>query len=359
MGQLPAPRVQPSRPFTNVGIDFAGPILTNRGGPRRPVKVKTYICLFVCFCTRALHLEVVADMTTQAFIAALTRFVARRGLPTDVFTDNGTNFRGAQTELRKMLEVLQTESHQQTINQWASRRSISWHFSPARAPHFGGLWEAAVRSLKSLLKRTLGEHSMTYEELSTIVIEAEAVLNSRPLIPLDSLPDDAVAPLTPGHFIIGGPLLALPSTPNMQSKICNLRRWNLVQRLSFDLWNRWKKEYLLYLQRRAKWRSPRRDLSPGDVVLIKDLDSYQRSWPLGRVMETFPGNDGHVRVVDVKSQGKTFRRPVAKLVLLLRDDEDTSLSGGVCTGAGPSEARGSPDDDDLTGTPSGAGLHSD
>lgn len=194
-----------------------------------------------------------------------------------MYSDNGSNFLGAHAELRKMLEQLRSEESLQSVNVWASRHHINWHFSPARAPHFGGLWEAAVRSLKSLLKRTLGEQNLTFEELSTITAEAEAVLNSRPLVPLDSLPDDAIAPLTPGHFLVGGPLMALPIRPDYNSKLCNLRRWNLVQRLSHDLWRRWQNEYLILLQKRTKWKKPQLELKQGDIVLVKDRDSFQRS----------------------------------------------------------------------------------
>lgn len=203
MGELPAVRSQPSRPFTVVGIDFAGPIFIKRGNPRQPTMVKCYLCVFVCFSSRATHLEVVSDMTTPAFLATLVHFTARRGLPSKVYMDNGSNFVGAEAELRKTLEILRSNPSQQAIIQWAAHRHISWHFSPARAPHFGGLWEAAVKSVKSLLKRTLGERRLTFEELSTVVTEAEAVINSRPLIPLNSPSDDAISPLTPGH-VFGG-----------------------------------------------------------------------------------------------------------------------------------------------------------
>lgn len=333
MGQLPEVRTRPSQPFTITGIDFAGPVYIKRGSPRRPVRVKTYLCLFICFSTKATHLEVVSDMTTPAFLAALTRFTARRGLPTDIYTDNGSNFLGAQAELKQMLGHLRSEESERSISVWTARHEIHWHFSPARAPHFGGLWEAAVRSLKSLLRRTLGEQSLTFEELTTIVTEAEAALNSRPLAPLDATPDDAVAPLTPGHFLVGRPLKALPSLTDCHSKLGSLRRWNLVQRLSHDLWKRWQREYLVHLQKRIKWKQPQLELKEGDIVLIKDCDTFQRSWPMGKVEKTYPGKDGHVRVVDVLANGKIFRRPIAKLVLL--KEEETSFSGGECLGPSP------------------------
>lgn len=258
MGELPATRTTPSRPFSEVGLDFAGPMTIKRGNPRKPTLVKLYLCVFVCFSSRAIHLEVVSDLSTPAFLAALTRFVARRGLPENIHSDNGSNFIGAQAELQKIQELIRSEEAKETFRQWASHRDVMWHFTPARAPHFGGLWESAVRSMKVILKKTIGERLLTYEELVTVVTEAEAILNSRPLLPADSPADDASPPLTPGHFLVGGPLTALPIATDTQSKLPLLRRWNLTKRLTHDIWVRWKAEYLTQLQRRSKWRRPDR-----------------------------------------------------------------------------------------------------
>lgn len=151
MGELPASRVHPVRPFSIVGLDFAGPLLTKRGHPRKPTLVKAYVCVFICFATRAVHFEVVSDLSTPAFLAALTRFVSRRGMPSDVHSDNGKNFVGAEAELQRVVQHLNTTDAQEKLSNWVSQRGIHWHFTPARAPHFGGLWEAAVRSMKTVL----------------------------------------------------------------------------------------------------------------------------------------------------------------------------------------------------------------
>lgn len=330
MGELPAIRTHPTRPFEIVGIDFAGPIYIRKGLARHPAMVKSYLCIFICFTTRALHVEVVSDMTTAAFLAALTRFTARRGLPSRICTDNGSNFIGAEAELKRTLETLCTEASHQSVSYWASQRHILWSFSPARAPHFGGLWEAAVKSVKTILRKVLGGHRLTFEELCTVSTEAEAVVNSRPLTPMNTFSDDAIAPLTPGHFLVGGPLLALPSLPDFDSNISNVRRWNLVVRLTHEIWRRWKHEYLQHLQKRNKWLKPQHSLQVDDVVLVKDHDSFLRDWPMGRVVKTYPGKDELVRVVDVKSQGKIIRRPITGIVRLLNED-DAPLSGGVCS----------------------------
>lgn len=261
-------------------------------------------------------------------MAAFRSFVARRGCPAKVFTDNGSNFLGAHAELKEIITLLRSEHSECTVTTWAARRDIEWHFSPARAPHFGGLWEAAVRQMKILLKKTVGSTALTYEELSTLLTEAEAILNSRPLVPLDSLDDDGIAPLTPGHFLTGGPLSALPALPDQTTKLSLLKGWNRVQRITNDLWKRWKAEYLTQLQRRSKWERPEREMKVNDIVILKDASSFQRIWPMARVTKVYPGDDGHVRVVDMLTNGKTFRRPITRLVPILEDEMELTSSRG-------------------------------
>ncbi len=187
MGQLPRARVIPSPAFDKTGIDFAGPFLMKKGHTRRPVIVKTYLCVFVCFCTRAVHLEVVSDLTTEAFLACLKRFVSRRGLPSEIYTDNGSNFKGASNHLSDLYQFLQKDATQNQISASMLSQRIKWTFSPERAPHFGGLWEAAVKSAKYHLKRVIGAQKLDYEEFSTVLCQVESCMNSRPLLPIDSL----------------------------------------------------------------------------------------------------------------------------------------------------------------------------
>ena len=156
------------------------------------------------------------------------------------------------------------------------------------------------------------------------------MLNSRPLVPLDSVATDGIAPLTPGHFLIGAPLAALPSLPD-QTSYTSLRRWNLVQHLTDELWQRWQTDYLTHLQRRSKWKQAQHNLQVNDIVLMKDVSLFQRTWKLGRVAAIYKGTDGLVRVVDVTKGQKTYRRPGHKLVKLLREENDFSSWGG-CSG---------------------------
>ena len=173
MGQLPEPRVTISSPFTITGVDYAGPFTIKRGHTRRPVLVKAYLAIFVCFSTKAVHLEIVSDRTTEAFLASLKRFISRRGRPNSIYSDNGSNFIGARNDLRTLYQFLSTPSTEATINSYLLNQRVDWHTIPERAPHFGGLWEAGVKSVKYHLKRVVGQQKLTYEEFSTVSAQVE------------------------------------------------------------------------------------------------------------------------------------------------------------------------------------------
>ncbi|XP_058816823.1 uncharacterized protein LOC131680122 [Topomyia yanbarensis] len=200
MGTLPKARVVPSPPFAVTGIDYAGPFFIKQG-LRRPALIKAYIAVYVCMATKAVHLEAVTDLSSDAFLASLQRFVSRRGLPQQLHSDNATNFKGANHELHELFRQFQNERTLQGIHEFCHVREIEWHFIPPEAPEFGGLWEAAVKSTKTHLKRIVGNVRLTYEELATVLAEIEAVLNSRPLF---SISDDPASAHCLTGTIIGG-----------------------------------------------------------------------------------------------------------------------------------------------------------
>ena len=242
MGQLPPARITPSLPFSTVGIDFAGPLLCKRGNLRKPTLIKTYICLFVCFTTKAVHLEPVTDLSTEAFMAAFRRFTARRGCPIEVFSDKRHR---SEEVTRGDLPLPAGEDGHGTprgvLRQPTDRLdAVSWQSTPFRW-FVGG-------SGQGHLYKVVGHHRLTQEELLTILADIEATMNSRPLVPVDSSATDGVSVLTPGHFLIGRPLRALPEKKSTDASLTPLRRWNLCQRLSAEFWERWSKEYLQILQ---------------------------------------------------------------------------------------------------------------
>ncbi len=331
LGLLPASRTTPAPPFSETGLDFAGPFYVRRGHVRRPVLIKSYVCVFVCTVTKAVHLELSSDLSTEEFLAALRRFCARRGTPLSIRSDNGSNFVGAYHDMQDIQSLLSRSAN--GISSFCGKASIAWKFIPPRTPHMGGLWEATVKLMKTLLHKIVTPHPLQFHELYTVLTEVEATLNSRPLTPLNSTDADDQLTLTPGHFLIGRPLLAPPTHPAKHSKINNLRRWQLVQRLTHDFWVAWKSQYLQHIQRRHTWKSGHHTFSQGDVVFLKDDDSFgYRRWPLARIETVYPGDDGVVRVVDVQCKGKTLRRAAHQLIPLYSEDDSPAPPSPVCSG---------------------------
>lgn len=224
IGDLPAPRVQANRPFSHVGIDFCGPFYIKEKKFRIRNRIKTYVCVFICISIKAVHLEVVSDLTTQRFIDALKRFFSRRGFSSHIYSDNGSNFVGANNQLNELYDLLKTETHKDKINQFALENRITWHFNPPLGPSFGGLWESTVKIFKHHLKQVVGDLLVTYEEFITFVTGIEAILNSRPISPMSSDPNDLLA-LTPAHYFIGEPMRMLPENDLLDIPANKLSTW--------------------------------------------------------------------------------------------------------------------------------------
>ncbi|XP_055918584.1 uncharacterized protein LOC129950686 [Eupeodes corollae] len=312
MGNLPAARVRMSRPFSHTGVDYAGPIEVKSWKARGAKILKGYFAVFICLATKAIHLEVVSDLTTQAFLAAFRRFTARRGSCKQIYSDCGTNFVGANNELAKMLKEAQHDWKE--VAETLSNHVTDWHFIPPASPHFGGLWEAGVKSVKYHLKRVVGTERLTFEELATLLAQIEACLNSRPLCPLSDSLDDLNA-LTPAHFLVGESLHAVPQG-ELNTNISHMERWKRVQSLAEGFWKKWNSEYLARLQQRPKWTKIQALPKIGDLVLLKDERLPPTQWNLARIEGTHAGADGLVRVVIVKTQNGQMKRPIAKICLL-------------------------------------------
>lgn len=313
MGDLPEFRLTPSKPFMCTALDFAGPFKTKQNeGPRCKKTRESYICIFVCCCTKAIHLEVVSSYTSDAFIACLRRLVACRGKLRHVYCDNGTNFIGANNMLRKMM------TDQQDAIQHEFEH-LEFHFAPARSPHTGGLYEANVRSMKKHLNRVMGRMILNFEELQTLVKQVEACMNSRPLCLLPSGPEELKV-LTPGHFLTGDSMTALPDVDYVDVKSSRLSRWCQVQQMFQGLWKVWSGEYFDSMQQRFKWKKPSENLREGDIVLLKEENLKPLHWRMGRITKVFPDKKGHVRTVELIVNKHITRRTVHKLSKLPIED---------------------------------------
>ena len=321
MAHLPDSRTISEGPFSYTGVDMFGPFLIKQ----RRSQVKRYVALFTCLSVRAVHLETTSSMSTDSFIQALRRFVARRGKVRSIISDNGTNFIGANRELKKAWEEMDHDK----ISDFLSKENcdwITWKTNPPHASHMGGSWERQIRTVRSILTAQLKDHSKTLDEESfrTFLCEAECIVNSMPLT-VENIEDPSSEILTPSHILTMKSKVVL-QPPGIFQK-CGVycrKRWRLVQSLANQFWIRWKREYLYILQTRNKWKTPTRNFKVNDVVLVKEDNTPRNMWPLARITNVFPDeHDNLVRIVEIKtaSSKSSLKRPIHKLVLLVGSDE--------------------------------------
>ena len=334
MAPLPTFRtdIKEKRPFLFVGVDYCGPIEV-RPIYKQYVKVKkghfeeiddlqkSWVCLFTCAVTRAVHLELVSDSSTECFLLALRRFIARRGQPQMFVSDNGKNFRGASKELYSLYKAAENASRQ------LEKENFKWKFNAEKSPWWGGLFEAMVKIVKGALKKTLGQRRLTFEQLATVLTEVEQVVNSRPLGTVSDSVEDPL-PITPQMLLLGYEPGRLPIAEEAKfseetsEKEIGLA-WKHRQMLASHFFERFKKDYLFRLHQTPKWNTIKEDLKEGEIVLIRQDKMSKRVWPLARVREVFKGRDGLVRSAEVKTVKGVLRRPVQELVRL-------EIADGAC-----------------------------
>jgi len=309
MASLPEDRVNPSKPpFSYVGVDCFGPLEVRRGRSM----VKRYGVLFTCLSIRAIHIEIAHSLDTDSFIDAFRRFIARRGQPSLMRSDNGGNFVKGDKELREAID----EWNHGKIHDFLLAKDIKWIFNPPAGSHHGGVWERCIRTTRKVMKALLKEQPLDDEGLLTLMAEVEAIINGRPITKVSDDPRDPEA-LTPNHLLLlrSGP--TLPPGLFVKGDNYSRRRWRHVQYLADVFWRRWLREYLPALQERQKWSRVSRIFAVGDVVLLVDENLPRSSWPLGRILEVFPNQkDGLVRSVRVKTRTSVLVRPIDKIVLL-------------------------------------------
>ncbi|KAL0822677.1 hypothetical protein ABMA28_004699 [Loxostege sticticalis] len=304
-GDLPRARLEAfTRPFSNCGLDYFGPMTVTVGRRHE----KRWGALFTCLTTRAVHIEIVSSLSTDSAIMALRRMGARRGWPQVMYSDNATNFRGADKELREAVTEWEP-----SLRDYALTQRIEWLYISPGAPHQGGAWERMIRSVKSALRVTLNEKAPRDEVLHTLLVEVEHTMNARPLTHVPVSADDPEA-LTPNHFLVGGSH-GLPITGPCET--ATKKTWRVAQALADEYWRRWLKEYLPELiPRRGARDVNEAAIKPGDLVIVADHTLPRNVWPRGVVTQVHPGPDGGVRNVEVRTKGGVFRRPASRLAVL-------------------------------------------
>ena len=317
MADLPKERLAfAARPFTNTGLDYFGPFYVS---VKRSTE-KRWGFLFTCLTTRAVHFEVVPSMDTSSCVMGIERFVARRGIPSVIWSDNGTNFVATEKEL---LQNVLKWNHQ-SIAESMVKKGVNWKFNPPSAPHHGGVWERLVRSFKHTFYAILGNRRLTDEILTTVFCLVEQSLNARPLVPASADATDLDA-LTPNHFLLGTAGSSLPSHSNCDFD--HRKRYARAQAYSDAIWNRWLREYVPTLNRRSKWSSQSaRQLKTRDLVWIVEPTSPRGYYPLARVVKLNFGSDAVARSAEVKTTSGNLVRPVVKLAPVLPSPDLPDLS---------------------------------
>lgn len=307
MADLPPCRLKiGEKAFHATGVDCFGPFLIKRGRSTE----KRWGIVFKCMTTRAVHIELLHTMSADSFLMSFRRFQARRGKPATLISDHGTNFKGGETELRESFKNLTEE-----VKTLLAPAQVNFQFNPPNAPHFGGAWEREVRSIKTALYTVLGAQTVGEEVLATVLAEIEGVLNSKPLGYVSTDVAD-VDPVTPNYLLMGRLDPALPQAVYSSDEMRGRRMWRHSQVLADQFWSHYVLYYLPSLQARQKWVKEKTNLTEGTVVMIIDQSLPRAVWPVGRVEKVIVGVDGRVRAANVTVQGRTYTRPVAKLIEL-------------------------------------------
>ena len=306
MSDLPKERLAYQYPpFTNTGVDYFGPFyvtvcLTTE---------KWWGFLFICVTTRAVHVEIVTSMDTSSCVMGVEQFVSRRGTPAMIWSDNGTNFIGAEKELRESIEKWNGVN----IAAELAHKGIKWRFNPPSASHQGGTWERLVRSFKRVFYTILGTRYLTNEVLHTTFCLVENALNFCPLTPVSADPCDLNA-LTPNHFLLEEYSTGIPSTVD-KIEIDHRKRYTRAQSYANTIWSRWIREYVPTLNRRSKWQTPaEQHLKTGDLVWIVEETNPRGYYPTARIVELRYGSDSVARSAVLRTSTGSLDRPLVKIV---------------------------------------------
>ncbi|XP_053691178.1 uncharacterized protein LOC128739706 [Sabethes cyaneus] len=338
MAPLPKARLAAYvRPFSYVGVDYFGPFPIAVGRRHE----KRWGVIVTCLTTRAVHLELAASLNTSSCILALRNCFARRGTPIEIVSDRGTNFVGAEKELKQAMSTLNMNDLQAEF----TTPSTVWRFNPPASPHMGGCWERLIQSVKKILARVKPQRVPTEEALRSYLIQVENIINSRPLthVPVDNHSSPA---LTPNHFLVGSTNGLKPLVPYTDCPLMLQRSWRASDALANLFWKRWVAEYLPTITRRTKWFYPAKPIAVGAVVVVVDPNMPRNCWPKGRVLSVKTSTDGQVRSVKTSTDGQVrsaviqtangiYERPAVKLAVIdvganESESDQGPITGGEC-----------------------------
>ncbi|XP_075259131.1 uncharacterized protein LOC142350984 [Convolutriloba macropyga] len=318
MADLPEFRFPANKqyPFVNTGMDMFGPFYIKDKRERTQMH---YVCLFTCLVTRAVHLEVCHDLSTDCLLMTIRRFVSRRGYPGLLVSDNGKNIVGANQAMRFKFQR-SYKPDKEYIKLQLAQQNIQCTFNPPLAPHFGGVWERLIQTVKRSLLLVLGSRKLTLSVFQTVVAEAEAILNSRPLTHVGcSISDEG--PLTPNHFLLRRPHMCLRPLVNSNQRF-STKDFKLTQTLLDHYWSRLLKEYISELNKRMKWQRSNDELDEGDILWVLKDFTPRGILPLGKIVKAHRGSDGIARSSDIQTSTGMVQRPAVALSRVF-----TQLSG--------------------------------
>lgn len=332
MADLPSFRTEQAKPFTFVGVDYAGPFNIKTGSLRNSPLMKGHIALFICLTTKAIHLELACDESTEEFIMVLENFIARRRIPSVIYSDNGRNFVGAENEIHRLYDQMLSQTN--NLTRMLANKRITFKRLPARASHMAGIWERAVGMVKYHIKRVMKDTKLTSRQFEHVLKQIECCLNSRPLWAHTPNADD-IEIVTPSHFWNFEPSNTLPQPDISHIRLNQLSQYQHLYRLYCEFWKYWSKEYLDQFQPREKWNDEKPNIKVGHIVVVSEDNLPPSKWSIGKVTALYPGSDGLVRVVDVKIGNSIKRRPIHRLGMLpILDNEKLSSSDDMQLNAG-------------------------
>ena len=315
MSPLPVERIKPSPPFLNIGIDYFGPFVI-RGEVQKRIRGKSYGVLFTCLSSRAVHVEVAHDYSTDGFLQVIRRYASMRGWPKTIHSDKGTQLVGASNELKQSIVNLNWEK----IQVYGHKRGTTWNFTPADAPWYNGATEALVKTVKRALTTAVGEQVLSFSELQTCMFEAAQLVNQRPIGVHPCDPNEG-SYLCPNDLILGRSSPEVPHGP-FKERTSDHHRFDFIQQITAAFWRRWNREIFPSLVVQPKWHTEKRDLQVGDVVMMQDSNTVRGEWKMAVVCEAIRSSDNRVRrgIIEYKSENGTrirVERPVQRLIVLV------------------------------------------